>query len=1108
MRKLKLLIAVAALMMGVGTASAREDVTTTFLKNGDLSALTGWTIDATQPGHETWPGYTDHKTDGAVNVLEFYSQWGPNAGTSIGNTRTFDFSQTATLPQGYYRLKVNGFYREGNNNPTTNQQKAYIYAGTKQQYLEGFAGFYNQSASSDLYRAAACFKAGYYENEFDFDMDAEGQIQIGFHGYIDTYCSWCIIGPVTLYKYEMSDFAADFNAKKAQAEALYSSPMNATVLATLQEKANVDQTAWTTKDQITAAESELNAAISAANVSIAYYAEAKSILDAATIYDAAGQASYAADATIAAIQTAYDARTLEKVSDEQKTAAKAALVTACKAQTQPADGCDMTVYIVNPDFNSGNTDGWTKVTPYGGNCTIQGGTRMEYWAGNSSNRAQASFNIYQELTNLPVGVYTITADMYNSLNDEGGSYTSFSPTCGVYGSAANEEVALVTVEGTTLNPYTTGEVFVTNGNLTLGTKNTVTPMAARWFVFDNVKLTYVRQMTDEEAMTYAVTAYNAALAAAQALNGKIPYAAYYALSQVISANTVTDGTAAEYNAAAAAINAAVANAQPLVEPYATWLTLKEQSLTLATGHERITAAINKVVVYVETLTAKDDLDNVNTMTVDMIKNYRAWDVLKKNADALVKTSTTDETARAEVANVRDTQAANISGAATDTQEDIATLIYATIPTATATLKAKMTTYVKAAQPTNDEYFDITFLIENAHFYEGEGGNKVATGWTLAEGGWITEHRLATHNFEAWHARFDLSQTITDLPKGTYKVTLQGFARHDDANVTNKTNLYCGIVNQEIKDIKAEWSTTSFYSAAQPAMGDGNRDTKYQKDGVDVYQPNGMTGAYYWFQEVNPMTEQPFYTNEVQTLITEPGDLKIGFKCETTTDWVLWDNFHLYYYGSAIAVELDEAAGSSYTEDIDNANVTLKKTVYEGWNTITVPFAAAAADFAGEALYKFTGDENATLNFETATSIEPNVPYLLKATTATNGVGEFKFNGVTVKAADELTTAGTNYNFVGTYAALTVAEGDYILGENDFYRSAGGNKVKAYRAYIQKNGGESQARLAIVIDGMATAIDAIDGKAINNAAIYNLAGQKVEKAQKGIFIQNGKKMVIK
>ena len=212
----------------------------------------------------------------------------------------------------------------------------------------------------------------------------------------------------------------------------------------------------------------------------------------------------------------------------------------------------------------------------------------------------------------------------------------------------------------------------------------------------------------------------------------------------------------------------------------------------------------------------------------------------------------------------------------------------------------------------------------------------------------------------------------------------------------------------------------------------------------------MTGAYYWFQEENSENEnKPFYTSEVQTLIQTDGDLTIGFKCETWTDWVIWDNFHLYYYGSAIAVELDEATGSSYTDDIENANVTLKKTIYEGWNTITIPFEASKEDFNASELYEYDNYSDETLNFKSATSIEPNVPYLMKATKPTNGVGTFTFNGITVKAATDLTTESSDYNFIGTYQEATVADGDYILGDDAFYRSNGGNKVKAYRAYIQK-----------------------------------------------------------
>ncbi len=760
------------------------------------------------------------------------------------------------------------------------------------------------------------------------------------------------------------------------------------------------------------------------------------------------------------------------------------------------DETSLTGLITNPSFESGFT-GWTNngmATQNNSSFPGKVGTNYcEAWQPNGTK------GVSQTLT-LPQGLYRISA---NSLARGVTSAKLY---------AGNKEKAITIAE--TSNTYTFEFYVNGGGDVAIGFEGVGTGAGASWLCVDNFQLTYVQNMTAEEYATYeayhaALDAYNEAMAAAQALNGKIPTAAYYALSQVVTANTVTDGTTDQYNANAAAINAAVANAEPLVAPYATWLTLKDQSLALATGHDKITAAINNVALYVETITKLTDLQKVNTMATAMIKNYRAWDILKNNADALVATSTTDEAARTEVADVRDAQAANISNAAVSSQEEIATLINVTIPTATATLKAKMTTYVKTAQPTNKECFDITFLIENAHFYEGEGGNKAATGWTL-ESGAITEHRILTHNFEAYHTPFNLSQTISGLKKGTYKVTLQGFARHDNSGPTDKTNLYCGVVDQKIKDIKDEYSTKPLTSG-KPAMGDNNGEVSYtintSNGTATVYQPNGMSGSYYFFQEENPDTHQPFYTNEVQTIISADGPLKIGFKCETNTDWVIWDNFHLYYYGSAISVTLDETNGTSYSEDIENANVTLNKTIYEGWNTVVLPFAATKAQLGADKLYAYTGDANDMLNFTEVDAIEANKPYLLKATTGSTTAKTF--NNVEVKAATDLTTAGTDYDFVGTYTLIQVKEGDYILGENDFYRSAGGNKVKAYRAYIKKHEStQGSARLAIVIDGEVTAIDTLDGQPLNNAAIFNLSGQKVEKAQKGIYIQGGKKIVIK
>ena len=77
------------------------------------------------------------------------------------------------------------------------------------------------------------------------------------------------------------DAVSTFATFKSEANALYESPMNATVLSELQAAANVDLSSAGADEYITAIET-LQAKISAANTSIANYVEAKSILDELT----------------------------------------------------------------------------------------------------------------------------------------------------------------------------------------------------------------------------------------------------------------------------------------------------------------------------------------------------------------------------------------------------------------------------------------------------------------------------------------------------------------------------------------------------------------------------------------------------------------------------------------------------------------------------------------------------------------------------------------------------------------------------------------------------------------------------------------------------------
>ena len=304
MKRKRLLFAAIALVAGLLNVNAKTDITSTYLKNANLGTIQE--NGANGPNAETgWMYgvdgfyYTAWNTSGDANVIEFYHAWSANAGTPIGNTRNFQFYQTVTLPAGYYHLDVNGFYREGNGNGTNT--KAFIFAGDietgeyiSQKYMVGLssAGVGAYTGSNDLLKAANAFSRGDFKNGFDFQLTEETTLDLGFKGYIDTYCSWCILGPVTLYEYTAEDYMSDYTALVGQAEALYDSPMNPTVLAAL-KAAVVEESTLTTVDDVKNAVSTLQGAINAANASIAVYATAnipaylakmKTVLDNTNVY--------------------------------------------------------------------------------------------------------------------------------------------------------------------------------------------------------------------------------------------------------------------------------------------------------------------------------------------------------------------------------------------------------------------------------------------------------------------------------------------------------------------------------------------------------------------------------------------------------------------------------------------------------------------------------------------------------------------------------------------------------------------------------------------------------------------------------------------------------
>lgn len=147
---------------------------------------------------------------------------------------------------------------------------------------------------------------------------------------------------------------------------------------------------------------------------------------------------------------------------------------------------DMTGSITNPGFD-GSTMGWTISGSYGNQGLLNNGA-IEFWAWYAPPHSASSFDYYQTLS-VPNGYYIVSADMYNSINNEEGAI--FKPTVCLYANNGRyDERVAVDEEGTDFNTYSTAAIEVTDGTLRIGVKN-FDVMAARWFVADNFRLTRI-----------------------------------------------------------------------------------------------------------------------------------------------------------------------------------------------------------------------------------------------------------------------------------------------------------------------------------------------------------------------------------------------------------------------------------------------------------------------------------------------------------------------------------------------------------------------------------------------------------------------------------------
>ena len=165
----------------------------------------------------------------------------------------------------------------------------------------------------------------------------------------------------------------------------------------------------------------------------------------------------------------------------------------------------------------------------------------------------------------------------------------------------------------------------------------------------------------------------------------------------------------------------------------------------------------------------------------------------------------------------------------------------------------------------------------------------------------------------------------------------------------------------------------------------------------------------------------------------------------------------------------------------------------------------------EGLEAYAVKLNADTKTITLEKIEGKVPagkaVLLKGTPnksyrLTTGEGdEVKFD-TDLKVSDGTATSS---DAVAVYGLATVK------GQDGFYKAPIGITIPATCAYLEVANSASSVKCFSLGDhsGSTTGITSVKNEAAgNNAPMYNLAGQLVDKGYKGIVIKNGKKIVLK
>ena len=295
-----------------------------------------------------------------------------------------------------------------------------------------------------------------------------------------------------------------------------------------------------------------------------------------------------------------------------------------------------------------------------------------------------------------------------------------------------------------------------------------------------------------------------------------------------------------------------------------------------------------------------------------------------------------------------------------------------------------------------------------------------------------------------------------------------------------------------------------------AINNGSNNGTYY--GIAITDADVTSGELCWkfvSDDGNPFTQD----------LSQESYPTFGSKEVHAGKWFNNDNWDVFYNeeGSsrtAYVLNLDETKTSfnldpNFTLTAKNVNVARNIPAGE-WIGLCLPFdydIPSGWEVRELDHVNGTGESASMVFTQVTTTIEAGKPYIVKPSSAVTDPITAT-NKTIVTAASTVAEGGVN--MIGNFAKTSIPVGSFYINTSSQLKKLTGSAVdmKGFRAYFTVGSSGGVKALSFDFDDDATGISLMeDGRSqMEDGAIYNLAGQRIQKMQKGINIVNGKKIL--